>query len=498
MAPTLLVASPLVVRLGADLSGPARRWSYRGMTTTQAERRYGGPVSREVRQLVGQARARVAAARAAGTWPGWPEAVTATLLVYLSAWNGPGTGSEPATRLDAATSSAVFVCLALACALAVLVRRRAPATSVCVLGVVCTLHVLVWGTLTLLVVAAALLAAQTATSRVARPWSWLLLAAGYLGAGAGILRVGYQGGGQELEGVRAATVLTISWSFLTVAALTGLLRRRARERREQAAERMGLLLAQRDAEQALVVARERQRIARDVHDVVGHSLAVIGMQAEGARAVMPVSPERAEEALAVIARTSRRAIDEVHALVDVLRHADDSPASPAREQHPAPETRGVPTAHTRVLAAPAQEPPGLEGLAALVTRLRESGLQVCLDLHDALPSPCPVRVAQCVYRLVQEATTNALRHAPGAGVQVCVRAVGGQVRARVRNDAAPGSSLPPDRQHDVRRQGAGLESMAGRVAELGGSLHAGPRAGGGWGVEAVIPLTTPLTVTEEE
>lgn len=420
-----------------------------------------------------------AARAAAGTWPGWPEVVAATLVVYVSAWNGPDTETTGlAARLGLAAAEGLFVFLVLVCALAILARRRVPGVSVCALGLVCTVQVLAWDRLSLTVVLAALLAAQTATSRVGRPWSWVLLAAGYLGAGTGILRVGYLGGGQNLESFRAGVLLATSWSFLTVAALTGLLRRRA---------------------------RERQRIAHEVHDVVGHSLAVIGIQAEAARVVMPASPTRADEALEVIAQTSRRAIDEVHTLVDVLR-ADDAAAPRAQSQadnaqadapgssplppRRLPADRPVPTAQTRVLTTATPDAPGLEGLVPLVSTLRGTGLPVSVDLHDALASPCPATVAQCVYRVVQEATTNALRHAPGAAICVSVRGANDQLEVRVAN-AAPARKAGHRAHagHEVaQRQGAGLETMAARVGDLGGRLSAGPLAEG-WVVDATIPLS---------
>ncbi|MDK8835763.1 MAG: histidine kinase [Actinomyces urogenitalis] len=467
-------------------------------------------MSDEVRQRVRRCRDRLVVSRAAraaaGTWPGWPEVAAATLVVYVSAWNGPDTETTGlAARLGLAAAEGLFVFLVLVCALAILARRRVPGVSVCALGLVCTVQVLAWDRLSLTVVLAALLAAQTATSRVGRPWSWVLLTAGYLGAGTGILRVGYLGGGQNLESFRAGVLLATSWSFLTVAALTGLLRRRARERREQAAERIELLLAQRDAERALAIARERQRIAHEVHDVVGHSLAVIGIQAEAARVVMPASPTRADEALEVIAQTSRRAIDEVHTLVDVLRADDaaapraqsqadnaqaDAPGSPLLPPRRLPADRPVPTAQTRVLTTATPDAPGLEGLVPLVSTLRGTGLPVSVDLHDALASPCPATVAQCVYRVVQEATTNALRHAPGAAICVSVRGANDQLEVRVAN-AAPARKAGHRAHagHEVaQRQGAGLETMAARVGDLGGRLSAGPLAEG-WVVDATIPLS---------
>ncbi|EEH64798.1 histidine kinase, partial [Actinomyces urogenitalis DSM 15434] len=251
--------------------------------------------------------------------------------------------------------------------------------------------------------------------------------------------------------------------------------------------------------------RERQRIAHEVHDVVGHSLAVIGIQAEAARVVMPASPTRADEALEVIAQTSRRAIDEVHTLVDVLRADDaaapraqsqadnaqaDAPGSPLLPPRRLPADRPVPTAQTRVLTTATPDAPGLEGLVPLVSTLRGTGLPVSVDLHDALASPCPATVAQCVYRVVQEATTNALRHAPGAAICVSVRGANDQLEVRVAN-AAPARKAGHRAHagHEVaQRQGAGLETMAARVGDLGGRLSAGPLAEG-WVVDATIPLS---------
>jgi len=195
---------------------------------------------------------------------------------------------------------------------------------------------------------------------------------------------------------------------------------------------------------------ERLRIAQEVHDVVGHGLAAINMQAEIALHVLPKRPEQAETALVAISRTSKEALDELRATLATMRSG-------------APRTPG----------------PGLAQLDDLVARMSGTGVQVHVVVGGtARALPAPVDLA--AYRIVQEALTNVLRHAGSAAATVRVtyrpQALDIEVTDTGTAPAAPGTA-----------GGHGIAGMRERVATLGGDFEAGPRAGGGFRVYARLP-----------
>lgn len=423
--------------------------------------------------------------------PGWADLVSAALLVYVSAWNLPApldTSTSTSMSADATGSPALFAVLVIVCALAVLLRRVLPKASVLLISLSCLVHLASFASLSLLVIGAGLIAVETTTSRLPRPWAWPLLAAQAVGACGGIVLIGYRGAGLEMEPARMAVLITVALVFVAAAALTGLLRRRSRERRDQVRERLELLAAQRATERRLAVVEERNRIARDVHDLLGHSLSVIGMQAEGARAVLATRPEEAERALAVIGETSRRAVDDVRALVDVLRSDDSDSAESAARLDSQGATRVGAQAGTPEPGGPgapgvAVEPgaPGIDEVPGLVAGVREAGTAVTLRLAVGAAASEPV--GACAYRVVQEALTNAVRHAPGAAVAVEVDVTGDRVEVAVINTAGG-----CDSEAAARRSGLGLVSMTERVHAVGGTLAAGALPDGGWRVHAVVPV----------
>ncbi|WP_341716065.1 histidine kinase [Micromonospora sp. FIMYZ51] len=272
-------------------------------------------------------------------------------------------------------------------------------------------------------------------------------------------------------------------------------------------ERAATLEREREAEARAAVAEERTRIARELHDVVAHSMAVMIVQADGARYMIDQSPETARNAVKVVADTGRQALEDMRRLVGVLR--DPSPPDPAADRWPGP-------APARATAGPAEgaqldpadgaqldpadgaqldpadgAPPGEPGhrrpavaeLPALLDRFRAAGLRVGYTVTGA-PTPLPTALDLTVYRLVQEALTNALKHA-GVGADVAVTLVHGAdaVELRVVDDgggSGPVAPAPPG--------GHGLIGMRERVSMYGGSLAAGPRLAGGWQVQARLPL----------
>ena len=205
------------------------------------------------------------------------------------------------------------------------------------------------------------------------------------------------------------------------------------------------------------VAEERLRIAREVHDVVGHGLATITLRAGVADRVADRDPAEVREALRAIRQVSRESLAELSALLGVLR-ADGEDAAPER----------APT-------------PDLEALPRLVDGLRDAGLDVDLEMAGAAGGGVPEVVGAAAYRIVQEALTNVARHAgPGAHAQVHLARRDGVVQVEVRDD---GRGAPA-----TVRPGGGLTGMRERATALGGRFEAGGAPGGGFRVWASLPV----------
>ena len=461
--------------------------------------------------------------------PDMADVLLAVLLGFFSMANPLGTsrlsGFEGA---DGSAAIVVFYGITVVCCTAIALRRLhplAPTYSVCVIGAALTVHLVIFGEASVLALVSCLLAAETTQSRMRRPWSLVLLALIYAGLVPAACRAGETIDPQATGGSVNRLIIPIvtGWALVSVTALVGASRRRARERVERALERAEILRAQQDTERRLAVVQERQRIARDVHDLVGHSLSVIGMQAAGARAVLASDPGAADAALAVIGEISRRAVDEVRALVDVLRTDEDPP--PAVEDTKGIEdiegidrTAAVPRPGAMpagrdvepVLATVGEASPGLEEVPVLIARARRAGLPVSLSLSQT--GDVDPEVGRAVYRCVQEALTNVMRHAAGAPTAVAL-SVGDALEAVVTNEkneesysdgavdaaavapASPGAGPHADGERSAGthrggrrgREGTGLASMEERLADVGGSLEVGPTPTGGWRVRMSVP-----------
>jgi signal transduction histidine kinase len=199
---------------------------------------------------------------------------------------------------------------------------------------------------------------------------------------------------------------------------------------------------------------ERLRIARDLHDLVGHGLTGIAVQSSTARLALEDGDlDRAATALQAVERSARESLAEVRQVLGVLR------SEPLRTE------RGVAPAH------------GLADLPALVVEAQARGADVRLDLRAG---PVPSVVGLTAFRVVQEALTNAARHAPGATVDVVVADEPGAVRVRVEDTGGAAPSASPGTGH-------GLVGMRERVHAAGGTVTAGPRPGGGWHVDVRLP-----------
>jgi signal transduction histidine kinase len=213
-----------------------------------------------------------------------------------------------------------------------------------------------------------------------------------------------------------------------------------------------------EAERALAIAEERARIARELHDVIAHSVSVMVVQAGAAAEMLKRTPERAAEPLEAVQETGRQALVEMSRLVGLLR--DD-----AEELGLAPQ-------------------PGLAELDVLLAQVRESGLPVELRVEGE-PRAVPLGVDLSAYRVVQEALTNALKHAGQARAEVFLRYRPDALELEVRDDG-PGST-------NGHSGGHGLVGMRERVSVFGGDFEAGPRREGGFGVRARLPLEPAAT-----
>ena len=235
-----------------------------------------------------------------------------------------------------------------------------------------------------------------------------------------------------------------------------------RQRRLHAAEledRAARLEREREEKARQAVIQERLRIARELHDVVAHSLSVIGVQAGAARLVLDSEPNptRAREAVAAIEATANRAMAEMRRALGILRDTEPSGAT----------------------LAPL---PGLGQLPALLDQLRRSGLPVALTVQGA-PRPLPASIDLSLYRIVQEALTNALKHAGAAHAEVVVCYGTHDITVEVADDGrGPSPSA-------AGAEGAGMIGMRERVTLFGGELQVGPRPLGGYAVRVCLPTS---------
>jgi signal transduction histidine kinase len=202
---------------------------------------------------------------------------------------------------------------------------------------------------------------------------------------------------------------------------------------------------------------ERARIARELHDVVAHHMSVIAVRAETAPFRIPELPEAVKDDMAETGAIAREALTEMRRLLGVLRGAD--------------------------AGAELAPQPGMDRLEGLMAAVRGAGLAAELRVVG-VQRPLPSGVELSAYRILQEALSNALRHAPGAGATVEVDYQPDRLRLRVHNQAPPGRGERPP----AASPGQGLIGMRERAAMLGGTLSAGPDGEGGYLVEAVLPL----------
>jgi signal transduction histidine kinase len=277
--------------------------------------------------------------------------------------------------------------------------------------------------------------------------AWIGLAVVLIGANVVVFRIPDS---TVAELVFIPLEFAISW-------LAGFVLRGSVERAESAEELSVRLEREREANALRAVVEERTRIARELHDIVGHSVSVMTVQASGVRRLLRPEQEEEREALLAVERTGREALAEMRRVVGALRDPEEDPSL-------APQ-------------------PSLTRVDALVAQARETGLPVDLEVEGE-PVPLPGGVDLTAYRLVQEGLTNAIKHSAAQHADVRVRYDGDHVEIEVSDDGrgVDGSASPVG--------GIGLVGMRERVTIYGGELEAGPRPEGGFRLRARLPVST--------
>lgn len=249
---------------------------------------------------------------------------------------------------------------------------------------------------------------------------------------------------------------------VTAAVALGLAVRIRRAQLAGLRDRAAQLEIERDQRSRLAAATERVRVAREMHDILGHNLSVMITLADGGAYAADVAPERSKEALRLVGDAGRQALGELRRMLGVLREEADTPEF--------------------------EPQPGIADLGALCTRIRAAGPEIGYRTAGELDR-LDRGVQLMTYRIVQEALTNSLNHAgPRTRIDVLVAVEGPALRIHVRDDGRPAG---PTRPRQPTTPGHGLAGMRERAALYGGTVDAGPAPGGGWAVHAVLD-STPL------
>jgi signal transduction histidine kinase len=336
-------------------------------------------------------------------------------------------------------------------------RRRAP---LAVFGVVAATAFVQWLLGVQLSADVALLVALY-TVAAYRSRGQLLLAGAVLEAGIVLSSLSWAADGRVL-----GNVISLS-AMATAVAVIGMNTRTRRAYLASVEDRAVRLGRERDQRAQLAVADERARIARELHDIVSHNLSVMVALADGAVFAQHRAPDTATAAIRQISGTGRQALTDMRRFLGVLR-ADE----PDALRHPMP---------------------GIGQLESLVDQVRAAGLETRLDLEGD-PAPVPAAAQLTVYRLVQEALTNTLKHGgDGARAEVRVRCSAETVAVEVTDDGTSLNAAPA-----TGASGHGIPGMRERAAAYGATLEAGPLPGGGWRVAARLVLGAALDVRTGE
>ncbi|MDP5228583.1 MULTISPECIES: histidine kinase [Arthrobacter] len=288
-------------------------------------------------------------------------------------------------------------------------------------------------------------------------WALILgILGGFLLSGRILVQGPHYGFPQELL-LMAATAIPC-WLMVFFAWTLGALTRARRLRFQAIEDRARRLEVENRQERALAAADERAHIAREMHDIVAHSLSVIITQADGGRYASVADPEMGRQALETIARTGRSSLAEMRRLLGVLRQEGNTEYRPQ---------------------------PGVEDVPSLLAGIRANGLTVALRQEGEPRHELPAGAGLTVYRLVQEALTNCLKHAgPAAVVDARLEWTAKGLDVHIHDDGRGAAADPPG-----PGGGNGLRGMRERVALYDGTVTAGPVTGGGFAVDAHIPYS---------
>jgi signal transduction histidine kinase len=305
---------------------------------------------------------------------------------------------------------------------------------------------------------AMLVIVYTVASQGARWASRLALVAGFCAPALSVLRWQrmYETGREQ-----AVQALFLTVPFVLAWVIGDSLRTR-RAYYAQLEERAERLQREREAQSKAAVAAERARIARELHDVVAHNVSVMVVQADGAAYVLDGSPDLAKQALGAISQTGRLALAEMRRLLGLLRESDDSGGEYVPQ-------------------------PGVDQLGDLIEQVRGAGLPVDFAVAGAV-HPLSSGVELTAYRIVQEALTNTRKHG-GPAAHATVRLTYGEHKlGMLIEDDGRGAVDTGGEEGGADGLGQGLIGMRERVSMVGGTLHTGPRPGGGFRIRAELPL----------
>jgi signal transduction histidine kinase len=271
------------------------------------------------------------------------------------------------------------------------------------------------------------------------------------GTGLLILLLGVPSPGMHRDGIvaPAAAPVTIAVPLVMVMVIAWLIGNSIRQAQAKA-----------DLVRAQAALAERLRIARELHDIVAHSIGIIAIQAGSGGRVFDARPDEARDALAAIEATSRETLSGLRRMVKGLRNADP-------EEGPG--------------QAPLDPAPGLAGIERLAAMTLDAGVKVDVDWHGSR-EPLPADIDASAFRIIQEAVTNVVRHAGTGRCRVSISQQDGQLSIEVTDSGRGGSGTGT---------GYGITGMRERATLLGGDFSAGPRPGGGFRVTARLPLPAP-------
>jgi signal transduction histidine kinase len=351
-------------------------------------------------------------------------------------------------RADASTRP-LALALALAATGVLVLRRSAPTATLAISGaLVLALFAVDHAAGVVAVIAPAIALYSLALSR-----GRIQLVAAVVAAAAAVIVADVFLAGHDAHALTLQTAAHVALVAVPVLAAEALRNRRSYI--QLLLERLELAERTREEEAQRRVEQERLRIARDLHDVVAHTLTTINVQAGVAAHLADREPGRAGRALAAIEAASHDALDELRAILGILREADGA-------------------------EIPLEPAPGLDAVASLVDRFRGTGADIELDVEGEQPERIPEAVQLAAFRIVQESLTNATRHAPGAAARVRLAYENDRLYVGIENNSGQ------ERNGSGRGRGVGIAGMHERATALGGTLEAGPSACG-FRVTAELP-----------